>query len=174
MDVLEKPSPLVPKSSKVMPLRLVAGASAGGHTNELLLLLEAGQGAWLVQPSVFVTTMEIAASGYARFGKPVRVIGDADRRKPLRALSVLWRTMSWVLHDRPDVVLTTGSMPLAVYCVWAKLLFRSHIVWVDSVAQVDDLSLSGKVMRRVANDCLAQWPEVALRYSDVQYVGEVM
>lgn len=174
MDALERPSSLVPKSPIKKPLRLVAGASAGGHTNELLILLDAGQGVWPVQPSVFVTTMEIAASGFARFGKPVRIIGEADRRKPLQAFAVLWRTMRWVLHDRPDVILTTGSMPLAVYCVWAKLLLRSRVVWVDSVAQVDDLSLSGKVMRRVADDCLAQWPEVAQRYSDVQYVGEVM
>jgi UDP-N-acetylglucosamine:LPS N-acetylglucosamine transferase len=174
MDAAAKPSQPVPNSREREPLRLVAGASAGGHTNELLILLDAAQGVWPVQPAVFVTTMEIAGSGFARFGRPVRVIGEADRRKPLQALAVLWRAMRWVLHDRPDVIVTTGSMPMAVYSIWAKLLLRSRIVWVDSVAQVDDLSLSGKVMRRVADVCLAQWPEVSQRYPNVQYVGEVM
>ncbi len=156
------------------PARLVAGSSAGGHTNELLILLAAAQGCWPVEPAVFVTTMDIAAGGFARYGKPVRVIGEADRRKPLQALGVLWRSLRWVLHDRPTVIVTTGSMPLAVYCIWAKLLLRSRVLWIDSVAQVDDLSMSGRIMRRVADECLAQWPEVAQKYANVQYAGEVM
>jgi hypothetical protein len=102
------------------------------------------------------------------------VVGEGDRRKPLQDLGVLWRTLRWVLHDRPDAVVTTGSMPLAVYCIWAKLVLGARVVWIDSVAQVDDLSLSGKVMRHVADMCLAQWPEVAGRYDDVEYAGEVM
>lgn len=156
------------------PMRLVVGSSAGGHTNELLILLAAAQGRWPIEPVAYVTTMHIAASGFARYGKPVRVIGEADRRKPLQALVVLWLSLRWVLRDRPTVVVTTGSMPLAVYCIWAKLLLRSRVLWIDSVAQVDELSMSGRIMRRVADQCLAQWPEVAAKYADVQYAGEVM
>ena len=50
----------------------------------------------------------------------------------------------------------------------------ARIVWIDSVAQIDRLSLSGRVMRHVADLCLAQWPDVAAHYPNVEYAGEVL
>ncbi len=160
-------------TSAKRPLKLIVGASAGGHANELQLLLDAARGIWPVEPAAFVTTMEITAQGFARHGKPVHVIGESDRRKPLQALAVLARTLRLASRERPDVVVTTGSMPLAVFCIWAKL-FGARIVWIDSVAQIEHMSLSGRVMRRVADLCLAQWPDVAARYPGVEYAGEVL
>jgi len=72
-----------------------------------------------------------------------------------------------LFHPRPDVVVTTGSMPLAIFSIWSKLL-GARIVWIDSVAQIDRLSLSGRVMRHVADLCLAQWPDVAAHYPNVE------
>jgi len=161
-------------SARARPLKLAVGASAGGHANELLILLDAARQVWPVQPSVFVTTMDITAQGFAKRGmEPVHVIGEADRRKPLQALLVLWRALRVAWRERPDVVVTTGSMPLAVFCIWAKLL-GAKIVWIDSVAQVETMSVSGRVMRRIADLCLVQWPELVARYPGVEYVGEVL
>ena len=83
----------------------------------------------------------------------------------------------WAFRPVPlemvDVIVTTGSMPLAIFSIWSKLL-GARIVWVDSVAQIDRLSLSGRVMRHVADLCLAQWPDVAAQYPNVEYAGEVL
>jgi UDP-N-acetylglucosamine:LPS N-acetylglucosamine transferase len=155
------------------PLKLMVGASAGGHANELQILLDAARGVWPVEPAAYVTTMEITAQGFARHGKPVHVIGESDRRKPLQALAVLFRTLRLALRERPDAVVTTGSMPLAIFCICAKLL-GARIVWIDSVAQIEHMSLSGRLMRRVADLCLVQWPDVAAHYSKVEYAGEVL
>ncbi|HMC16110.1 MAG TPA: hypothetical protein VKI18_10790 [Albitalea sp.] len=154
-------------------LRLVVGASAGGHANELLILLDAAQGQWPVEPAAYVTTMEITAQGFARRGKPVHVVGESDRRKPLQAIAVLYRSLRLAWALRPDVVVTTGSMPLAIFSIWCKL-FGARIVWIDSVAQIEHMSLSGRVMRHVADLCLAQWPDVAAHYPGVEYAGEVL
>lgn len=154
-------------------MKLVVGASAGGHANELQILLRHAQGAWPAQPVAYVTTMAIAASAFDTGGCPVHVIGECDRRKPLQAVAVLGRTLRLALRERPDVVVTTGSLPLALFCVWAKLL-GAKVVWIDSVAQIEALSGSGRLMRRVADLCLAQWPAVAARYPGVEYAGEVL
>lgn len=154
-------------------LKLVVGASAGGHSTELLILLNAARGIWPVEPSVYITTMHIAAEGFARHGKPVHVIGECDRSKPLQVIAVLFRTLWLAIQERPDAVVTTGSMPLAMFCVWAKLL-GAKIVWIDSVAQVDEMSVSGRLMQRVADLCLVQWPDVAARNANVEYAGEVL
>ena len=154
-------------------MKLVVGASAGGHANELTLLLNAAEGMWPVEPMAFVTTMQITAQGFAHRGKPVHVIGESDRRKPLQSIEVFFRTFWLALRLRPDAVVTTGSMPLMLFCVWAKL-FGAKVVWIDSVAQIDAMSVSGQVMRRVADLCLVQWPELVARYPGVEYAGEVL
>lgn len=154
-------------------MRLVVGASAGGHANELLILLDAARGVWRVEPAAYVTTLQITALGMARRGQPVHVIGESDRAKPLQAFAVVARALRVAIALRPDVVVTTGSMPLAIFAIWAKLL-GARVVWIDSVAQIDELSLSGRVMRHVADLCLAQWPEVAARYPGVEYAGELL
>ena len=152
---------------------LVVGASAGGHANELDILLRAAKSVWPIQPDVYVTTLQLAASGFAKHGKPVFIVGESDRRKPLQSIAVIVRTFFLALKLRPQAVVTTGSMPLAIFCIWAKL-FGAKIVWVDSVAQIEHMSSSGRVMRRFADLCLVQWPEVAAQYPGVEYAGEVL
>ena len=154
-------------------MKLVVGASAGGHANELQILLRNARGLWPAEPAAYITTMAIAASGFDAGNRPVHVIGECDRRKPLQAVSVLGRTLWLAFKERPDVVVTTGSMPLALFCIWSKLL-GAKVVWIDSVAQCDEMSASGKLMRRVANLCLVQWADLAARVGDVEYAGEVL
>lgn len=153
-------------------MKLAVGASAGGHVNELLLLLAAARGLWPVEPACYVTTMDIAKAGFVEFRKPIYVLGEADRTKPLRSLSVLLRALLVAARERPDVVVTTGSMPLALFCLWSRL-FGACIVWIDSVAQVDRMSLSGRFVRRFAGLCLVQWPDLAQSFPGVEYAGEV-
>ncbi len=151
--------------------KICVGASAGGHTNELLALLKAAD-RWPVKPSVYITTLDIVADSFASKGR-VYVIGECDRRHPGRALGVLMRAVRCALKERPDVVITTGSLPLAMVCFFTKLL-GSKIIWIDSVAQMEDLSVSGRFVRLFADICLSQWPEVAQKYRNVEYVGEVL
>src|SRR4051812_13193830 len=100
------------KSSAGEPMRgdfrLAVGASAGGHAAELSILLDAAKGVWPVEPALYITTMQIAAGGFAGGGKPVHVIGECDRRKPLQALAVLLRAFALAQRTRPDAVVTTG------------------------------------------------------------------
>jgi UDP-N-acetylglucosamine:LPS N-acetylglucosamine transferase len=154
-------------------MKLIAGASAGGHANELELLLRAAGGIWPIHPHSYVTTMKITADSFARYGRPVHIIGEADRRKPLETVFVIARALRVALRERPDVVVTTGSMPLAVFCIWAKL-FGARIVWIDSIAQIGRMSVSGRVMRHVADLCLVQWPDLVSKYPGVEYCGELL
>jgi len=71
------------------------------------------------------------------------------------------------------VVITTGSLPLAIFCFLGKL-FGARIVWIDSIANVEKLSLSGSFVRRFADLFLTQWPEIAAKYRNVEYVGSLV
>jgi len=151
---------------------IAVGASAGGHTNELLPLLEHTD-LWPEPPSFYVTTLDILAEKYAARGGRTYVIGECDRRKLMDIPKVIWRSLRCAWRERPDAVVTTGSMPLALFCLWAKLL-GAKIVWIDSIANTDGLSLSGRLVRRFADLCLTQWPQVAQRVRGVEYAGQLI
>lgn len=151
-------------------LKLCVGASSGGHTNELLRLLE--HASWWPRDAVAVTTLEILRPQFEQLG-PTTVIGECHRFRPWAAAGVFWRAFRFVLRERPDVIVTTGSLPLAMVCFFVKI-FRGKVVWIDSVAQIEGLSMSGRLVRRFADRCFAQWPGVAARYRNVTYAGELL
>jgi hypothetical protein len=160
------------KNGEKRPPVIAVGASAGGHTNELLPLLDYVH-LWPAPPAFYVTTLHILAAKYADRGGRTYVVGECDRRKILAVPTVIWRTLRCAWRERPDVVVTTGSMPLAIFCLWAKLL-GAKIVWIDSIANTDGLSLSGRLARLFADLCLTQWPEVAQRLPGVEYAGQLI
>ena len=82
--------------------------------NQLLKLLD--MPTCLPQPPAFyVTTLDALAQKLAKRA-PVYVIGECDRRHPFKALRVMLRSLNLVIKERPDVVITTGSLPLAMVC----------------------------------------------------------
>lgn len=138
---------------------------------ELNALL-AFQSSWSVQPSVFVATLGISVSALPP-GARHYLIGECDRNHLWQAVKTLVCCCKVVWRERPDVVLTTGSMPLALFCLVAKL-FGAKIVWIDSVSQIDRISMSGRLVRPFADLFLVQWPELEKRFRGVRYVGELV
>lgn len=139
--------------------------------NQLLKLLEMS-GSWPQSPSFCVSTLEALAGRLEEWG-PVYVIGECNRRHPLNALRVLIRSLRIAVKERPDVVITTGSLPLAMVCFCAKLL-GAKVIWIDSIANVERLSMSGRMVRYFADLFLTQWPELTLKYRNIEYVGAIL
>jgi hypothetical protein len=58
-------------------------------------------------------------------------------------------------------------------CFLSKLL-GVEIIWLDSITNVERISLSGRMVRYIADLFLVQWPELAEQYVNVEYAGEVI
>jgi len=151
-------------------LNVCVGASSGGHLAELMALTSQSA-RWYRKPSALIATLPVGSKLEARWGR-VSVIGECNRRTWFRALAVMYRAWSAVRELRPDVFITTGSMPM-LFVAAAVKLYGGRVVWIDSIARVDGLSMSAHVARSFADLCLSQWPEVAARYRGVDYAGEV-
>ena len=154
-------------------MKLLVAASAGGHANDLSALLERAEATWPARPSVYVTTSKVRADRFREMGIRVYVVREADRRTPISAIVTAGQTLRVIWRERPDAIVTTGAMPMAIMSVWGRL-FGAKIAWIDCLSQVDTLSLSGRVIRRLAHLTLTQWPEVATRFRKVEYAGEVL
>ena len=76
-----------------------------------------------------------------------------------------------LLRERPDVVVSTGAAPGYLAIRWAGLL-GARTIWIDSVANVEELSLSGRLASTRTDLCLTQWPHLA--GGSVRYLGAVL
>lgn len=157
-----------PDAAQRRRLKLCVGASAGGHLCELLAI----SAAWQPYSPIFVSTLPLVEGRLSR-GAPVYILGECNRQQPLRTLVVFFRALRLMWRERPDAVLTTGSFPLALTCLAAKL-FRAKVIWIDSVANVDGLSASGRLVKRFADLFFTQWESVGERHDDVECLGPLV
>ena len=149
-------------------LRICVGASAGGHLSQLLKLARS----WEPYSVFYVSTLPIVADELRKRG-PVYIIGECNREHSIRAIAVLLRSIKLGWREHPDVVLTTGSLPLALVCLAAKC-FGASIIWIDSITNVERLSVSGRMVRRFADLFLTQWPHLQRKQRNVEYLGAIV
>jgi hypothetical protein len=116
--------------------------------------------------------MEILHSAYAAFGRTY-VIDECNRTTLVSALKVTVQCLRIAWIERPDVLVTTGSMPLAILACFVKL-FGGKVVWIDCIAQVSEMSLSGRMVRLFADLCLVQREALAEDDKRVEFVGALL
>jgi hypothetical protein len=78
-----------------------------------------------------------------------------------------------VFREKFDIVLSTGAAAGCIMCFLGKLR-GAKVIWLDSITNVEKMSLSGRMVRHVADLCLVQWPGLAEKYDGVEYRGSVI
>lgn len=146
--------------------KILAVASSGGHWVQLMKLLPAFEGHELV----FVTVN----SDYEEQVAPARfyTVCDGSKSTKLRLVWMALRTIWVLLRERPDVVLSTGAAPGYFALRFGKWL-GARTIWLDSVANVERLSLSGRLVRPCADLWLTQWEHLAGK-NGPQFAGRVI
>jgi UDP-N-acetylglucosamine:LPS N-acetylglucosamine transferase len=143
-------------------------ASAGGHLSQLLKIVPPVEG----YETCVITTSDAVRGNLQRFGA-VHVVGECNRQHAGRVIRVFLRCLGILRRTRPDVIVSTGAAAGCICCFLGKLM-GARIVWVDSITNVERLSLSGRMVRRIADLFLVQWPELARKYRGTQYVGTIV
>jgi UDP-N-acetylglucosamine:LPS N-acetylglucosamine transferase len=87
------------------------------------------------------------------------VVPDVSRLHKHRVFIVITRLLCILIKVRPDVIITTGSAPGMLALRLGKL-FGARTVWIDSLANVEQLSTSGMKARKYADLWLTQWPHL--------------
>lgn len=100
-------------------------------------------------------------------------VSDVSRFNGARLLLVVIQFLIIIIRVRPTVVVTTGSAPGLLAIAIAKTIFRIRTVWIDSIANCEQLSSSGVQARRFADRWLTQWPHLATA-DGPQYWGAVL
>jgi len=77
-----------------------------------------------------------------------------------------------LLRVRPAVVVSTGAS-VGFFAVALGRLLGARTIWLDSIANVDELSLSGRMAKRFADLWLTQWEHLA-RPGGPVFLGSVV
>lgn len=147
-------------------VRVLAISSGGGHWVELLRLLPAIQQHEITFASVH--------QDYQRDvpGREFFVIRDATRWDRWGLIVLAVQVAVLILRRRPQVVITTGAAP-GFFGVLFGTVVRAKTIWVDSLANVDELSRSGAMAGKIVGLWLTQWPDLA-RTEGPEYSGQVI
>lgn len=146
--------------------KVLAVASGGGHWEQMMLLRPALQ---KYDVRFATTDTDIALQ---RGISQAETLPDCNQNTPIKALMCAIVAIKIVVKHRPDIVLSTGAAP-GYFCLLAGRLVGARTLWIDSVANGEELSMCGKLSKRTAHECLTQWKHLA-DGDAVKYRGAVL
>ena len=143
--------------------KVLAVASQGGHLIQLLRL----------KPVFDRFQTSYVPNQYREgMGDDFSSIIDANGDEKFKLL-VLFFQMAWIiLKKRPDVVISSGAAP-GFFAVMLGKIVGAKTIWIDSIANAGELSLSGKKAGTFADLWLTQWPDLVTP-NGPKYQGRVL
>lgn len=99
-------------------------------------------------------------------------VTDGNRDTKLSLVWMALQILVIMVKVRPHVVVSTGAAPGYFACRFAKLI-GARSLFIDSVANAEEMSLSAKLATSHAHKVFSQWPRVAEKF-DVEYRGSVL
>ena len=149
-----------------MAKRVLAIASGGGHWQQLQLL----RPAFAHHDVVFLTTLPGLPEQFDAL--PAAIVPDCSRDDKVGFLKAIFAIGWQVARHRPHVVISTGALPGVIALAFGRL-FGARTIWVDSVANAEEFSMSGRYAKRFAHLWLSQWDHVA-KAEGGEYAGAVL
>jgi hypothetical protein len=136
-----------------MNKKVLLVASHGGHWVQMRKMSPAFDG----QDVYYLTTTKGVETEVAH--APVYVVPDANLNEKLALIALAMKVFWVVVKIRPGIVMSTGAAPGFFALMFGKFV-GARTIWVDSVANVEQLSVSGKKVRWFADLWLTQWPHL--------------
>ncbi|XP_066539253.1 UDP-N-acetylglucosamine transferase subunit ALG14 homolog [Hoplias malabaricus] len=197
LSVLRRVTDCKPGKKGSVCVLVVAGS--GGHTTEIIRLMESLSLAYIPRHYVIADTDVMSEDKIRKFeaSRVTEVTGDLPgqftiHRIPrsrevrqswsssiLSTVYALLYSVPLVFRLRPDVVLCNGPGTCVPLCAAALLLGilglkRVLLVYVESICRVESLSLSGKILYHFADYFFVQWPPLQSKYPKSIYMGRIV
>ncbi|XP_066548028.1 UDP-N-acetylglucosamine transferase subunit ALG14 isoform X2 [Amia ocellicauda] len=170
--------------------------TAGGHTTEILRLMESLSQSYIPRHYVMADTDQMSEDKIRSLEASIQdstagqkfTIHRIPRSREVRqswssslltTLYSLIYSVPLVFKLRPDLVLCNGPGTCVPLCVSALLLGilglkKVLIVYVESICRVETLSLSGRILYNLADYFFVQWSILKEKYPKSIYIGRIV
>lgn len=154
---------------------VMAISSAGGHWVQLMRLRPAWSGMRVTYVTTDPGSEEVLRQDATEAGEAApgfATVAEANRWQKLRLIKQLSQITFLLLRYRPDVVVSTGAAP-GYFALRIGRLLGARTIWIDSMANAEELSLSGQKIGKHVDLWLTQWEHLA-RPEGPFYLGAVL
>ncbi len=149
-------------------MRLLLVCSPGGHLQTLSMMGPA----WRDMERSWVT-LEGPDVGFLLADEDVTIAHGPTNRSIVnffRNLTLAWRILR---KRKPEAIISTGAGVAVPFYVVGKLL-GIRLVYVESLARTETLSLSGRLVYPLVDRFFVLWPDLAEKHRRAEYVGTVL
>lgn len=148
--------------------KLLAISSPGGHwiqLNRLSAGLEDRYRVVYAMPAALFTATSLS-------GRKVYAVTDVSADNKWRLIPCALQVLYILLKERPKAILSTGAAPGAV-AIWLGSFLGIRTIWVDSIANVKQISRAGRLAKKRADVFLTQWEHLS-NGQDIHFKGAVL
>lgn len=147
--------------------RILLISSSGGHWVQMNRIVPAFKNHDLYFCSTDFDYMSLVPEG--RF----YCVPDGSRNSnPFHIVHLALAVLRTLLQIKPHVIVTTGAAP-GFFALFIGKLLGMKTVWIDSIANVNELSMSGRKAAWFADLYITQWPHLA-QENGPYYYGSVV
>lgn len=148
------------KSSQV---KICLVSSSGGHWEQLRKLqplIDKYSGFYVTEKTPFIK------------GDPYLMIQTdlKDKLMPFKMLVNAIRAIFIWIKERPDIVITTGTM-VAYPFYLLSILLSKKFVFIETFGRSNEPTIAGKLMEKHSDLFFVQWESQKKFYENAQYVG---
>ncbi|KAM7370246.1 hypothetical protein PAMP_011517 [Pampus punctatissimus] len=176
------------------PVAALVVAGSGGHTTEILRLMESLSAAYTPRHYVIADTDRMSEEKICTFESlkqhsdsqftihripRSREVHQSWSSSVLSSLSALCYSLPLVFRLRPDMVLCNGPGTCVPLCMAGLLLGilgmkKVVIVYVESICRVETLSLTGKILYLISDYFFVQWSSLRDKYPKSIFLGRIV
>lgn len=148
-------------------MKICFPTSSGGHLTQLMQL----KPFWEGHDRFWVTfDKEDANSKLAE--EHVFYCHYPTNRNILNLIRNIFLAIGVLRSERPDLILSTGAAVAVPFFVVGKLL-GAKTVYIEIIDRIDSPTLTGKLVYRMTDMFVVQWPELKRVYPKAVYLGSV-
>ncbi|KAK2859285.1 hypothetical protein Q5P01_003905 [Channa striata] len=176
------------------PIAVLVVAGSGGHTTEILRLMECLSTAYTPRHYVIAETDKMSEEKICTFESSKqhsdsqfticriprsREVHQSWSSTVVSSLNALWYSLPLVFRLRPDMVLCNGPGTCVPLCMAGLLLGilgmkKVLIVYVESICRVQTLSLTAKILYPISDYFFVQWPSLRDKYPKSIFLGRIV
>lgn len=140
-------------------------SSSGGHYEQLSMLKPLEN-----RYDIFWVTEETCYKGNANYYLPQT--GSNDKWLLFKLIAMAFKTLGIWIKERPDAVISTGTLIAVPIGLLAKLLGKK-VIYIETFARVNDCTRAGKLMYKVADLFIYQWENLEKFYPNGVFGGSI-
>ncbi len=148
-------------------------SSTGGHLNELLQLAPLFD---KYNYNIITEKDKSTESLKNKYGKKINFLLYGTRKKPLKYFFVFiinfFKSLFLYIKIRPKFIISTGAHTAVAMCYIGKL-FGSKIIFIETFANINTKTLTGKLIYPISNLFIVQWEEMLKLYPKAIYGGSI-